>query len=54
MENRKEEVHFFLLSICCIVFDCSWQLKTFDEMQKTCVKRIHLVTDNDLYNQKAF
>ena len=23
-------------------------------MQKTCVKRIHLVTDNDLYNQKAF
>ena len=54
MEKRKKEVHFFWLSVCCIVFDCSWQLKTFDEMQKTCVKRIHLVTDNDLYNQKAF
>ena len=26
----------------------------FDKKQKSCVKRIHLVTDDGLYNQKAF
>ena len=26
----------------------------FDKKQKSCVKRIHLVTDNGLYDQKAF
>ena len=26
----------------------------FDEKEKSCVKRIHLVTDDGLYNRKAF
>ena len=26
----------------------------FDKKQKSCVKRIHLVTDDGLYDQKAF
>ena len=26
----------------------------FDKKQKSCVKRIHLVTDDGLYNRKAF
>ena len=26
----------------------------FDEKQKSCVKRIHLVTDDGLYDWKAF
>ena len=26
----------------------------FDKKQKSCVKRIHLVTDDGLYNQKVF
>ena len=26
----------------------------FDKNQKSCVKRIHLVTDDGLYDQKAF
>ena len=26
----------------------------FDKKQKSCVKRIHFVTDNGLYNRKAF
>ena len=26
----------------------------FDKKQKSCVKRIHLVTDDGLYNQEAF
>ena len=26
----------------------------FDKKQKSCVKRIHLVTDDCLYNRKAF
>ena len=26
----------------------------FDKKQKSCVKRIHLVTDNGLYDRKAF
>ena len=26
----------------------------FDKKQKNCIKRIHLVTNDGLYNQKAF
>ena len=26
----------------------------FDKKQKSCIKHIHLVTDDGLYNQKAF
>ena len=26
----------------------------FDKKQKSCVKRIHLVADDDLYGRKAF
>ena len=26
----------------------------FDKKQKSCVKRIHLVTDDSLYDQRAF
>ena len=26
----------------------------FDKKQKSCVKRIHLVTDDSIYNRKAF
>ena len=26
----------------------------FDKKQKSCIKRIHLVTDDGLYDQKAF
>ena len=26
----------------------------FEKKQKSCVKRIHLVTDHGLYNRKAF
>ena len=26
----------------------------FDKKQKSCVKRIHLVTDDGLYDRKAF
>ena len=32
----------------------SWQLIIFDKKQESCVKRIHLVTNNDLYDRKAF
>ena len=46
-------MHFFFFSVCCIVFICSWQLM-FDKKQKSSVKRIHLVTDDGLYNRKAF
>ena len=53
MQTPKKEVHFFFFSVCCIVFNCSWQLM-FDKKQKSCVKRIHLVTDDGLYDQKAF
>ena len=54
MQTPKKEVHFFFFSVCCIVFNCSWQLIMFDKKQKSCVKRIHLVTDDGLYDQKAF
>ena len=54
MQTPKKEVHFFFFSVCCIVFNCSWQLIIFDKKQKLCVKRIHLVTDDGLYDRKAF
>ena len=53
MQNPKKEVHFFFFSNLCIVFNCSWQLM-FDKKQKTCVKLIHLITDDGLYDRKAF
>ena len=53
METHKKEKHFFF-SVCYIVFNCSWQLIIFDKKQKSCVKRIHLVTDDGLYDRKAF
>ena len=49
----KKEVHFFFFSVYCIVFNCSWQL-IFDKKQKSCVKRIHLITDDGLFHWKAF
>ena len=54
MQTPKKEVHFFFFSVCCIVFNCSWQLIMFDKKQKSCVKRIHLVTDDGLYDRRAF
>ena len=54
MQTPKKEVHFFFFSVCCIVFNCYWQLIIFDKKQKSCVKRIHLVTDYGLYDRKAF
>ena len=50
----KNEVSFFFFSVCCVVFNCSGQLMMFDKKQKSCVKRINLVTDDGLYDQKAF
>ena len=52
--DDKIQMHFFFFWVCCIVFNCSWQLIIFDKKQKSCVKRIHLVTDDGLYDQKAF
>ena len=54
MKNSKKKLLFFLLSVCCIVFNSSWKLKMFNKKQKTYVKRIHLVTDDDIFDQKAF
>ena len=54
MQTPKKEVHVFFFSVCCIVFNCSWQLIMFDKKQKSCVKRIHLVIDDGLYDQKTF
>ena len=54
MQTPKKEVHFFFFSVCCIAFNCSWQLIMFDKKQKSCVKRIHLVTDDGWYDGKAF
>ena len=53
MQTPKKELHFFFFSVCCIIFNCSWQLM-FDKKQKSCVKCIHLVTDDGLYDWKAF
>ena len=46
MQTPKKEIHFFFSSVCCIVFNCSWQITIFGKKQKSCVKRIHLVTDD--------
>ena len=54
MQTPKKEVHVFFFSVCCIVFNCSWQIIMFDKKQKSCIKRIHLVTDDGLYEWKAF
>ena len=56
MRTPKKDVHFFFFffSVCCTVFNCSSQLVTFDKRQKSFIKRIHLVTDDGLYDQKAF
>ena len=54
MQTPKKEVHFFFFSVSYIVFNCSWQVIMFDKKQKICVKRIHLVTDDSLYDRKAF
>ena len=54
MQTTKKEVHFFFFSVCRIVFICCWQLMMFGKKQKSSVKRIHLVTDDGLYNWKAF
>ena len=54
IRTTKNEVHFFFFSVCCNVFNCSWQLITYDKNQKSCVKCLFLVTDHGLYDQKAF
>ena len=54
MQTPKKEVHFSFFSVCCIVFNCSWQLIMFDKKQKSCLKRIHLAADDGLYNRKSF
>ena len=53
MQTPKKEKHFFFFSVCCIVFNYSLQL-TFYKKLKICVKRIHLVYDDGLYDRKAF
>ena len=37
MQTLKKEVDFFF-SVCCIVFNCSWQLIMFDKKQKKLCK----------------
>ena len=54
IQTPKKEVRFFFFSVCCVVLNCSWQLIMFNEKQKSYVKRIHLVTDDRLYDRKAF
>ena len=54
MQTLKKKVHFFFFSVCCIVFNSSWQSIMFDKKQKRFVKRIHLVTDGGLYDRKSF
>ena len=54
MQTPKKEVHFFFVSVCCIVFNRSLQLIMFDKKQKSCVKRIDLVTDDGLVDRKTF
>ena len=54
MQSPKKEVHFFFFSVCCTDFNCSGQLIMFDKRQKSCVKRIQLVTDDGLYDRKTF
>ena len=45
--------HFFFFAFCCIVFNYS-RLLMFDKKQKHCVKGIHLVTDDGLFDWKTF
>ena len=54
MQTPKKEVHFFFFSVCCIVFNYSGQLIMFDKKQKSCTKRILLVTDDGLHGRKGF
>ena len=54
MQTPKKEVHFFFFSVCCIVFNCSWQLIMLNKKQKSCIKRIDLVNDDGLCDWKAF
>ena len=54
MQTPKKEKHFFIFLVFYIVFSCSWQLIIVDKKQKGCVKRIHLVTDDGLFDRKAF
>ena len=54
MQTSKKQVHFFFFSVYCIVFSGSLQLIMFDKKQKSCIKRIYLVTDDGLYDRKAF
>ena len=54
MQTPKKKVHFFFFPVCCIVFNCSWQLIMFDKKQKSCVKHMHLVTNDGLFDRKAF
>ena len=53
MQTPKKEKHFFFFSVCCIVFNYSLQLMFYKKL-KICVKRIHLVYDDGLYDRKAF
>ena len=54
IQTPKKEVHSFFFSVCCNVFNCSRKLSMFDKKQKSCVKCIHLVTDDILYDWKVF
>ena len=54
MQTPKKEVHFFFFLVCCIVFNCSWQSIMFDKKKKSFIKHIHQVTDDGLYDHKAF
>ena len=36
MQTPKKEVHFFFFSVCCIVFNCSWQLMFDIKAKKLC------------------
>ena len=38
MQTPKKEVHFFFFSVCCIVFNCSWQLIMFNKKAKKLCK----------------
>ena len=49
--NALEGNAFFLFLVCFIASSCSWK---FDTKQGSCMKSIHLVTYDVLYNQSAF
>ena len=42
MQTPKKEAHFFFFSVCCIAFNCSWQLIMFDKKQKKLCKMYSL------------